>query len=298
MQEIASPRGQAVFNPDLPLPYGAFYVGWLNYALGKQLAAQAPERRLPADTALFGRNCARLARELAATPYPETYPHLAWPADVTVGVASLAVHDRLYPPRYQSLIQAWLRQVAALTDSSGLLPHEVDLPGGQPREGARGSSQSLTLSLLADIDPAFGRRQYQQYRRYFVASRLGLPGIREYAPGHPGGGDIDSGPVVWGIGGAASVVGRRAARLYGDAALAEGLRGSLEAFGMARTVDGRRAYLFGQLPLADAFLAWGNAADIRPNAAPTGHWRWRFQLYSAGAAGLMGCLLILLWRRR
>lgn len=300
VQQIASPQGQAIFNPDLPLPYGAFYVGWLNYPLGKQLAAQTPAERRPADTALFARHCARLAAVLdsSAAPYPETYPGIAWPADVAVGVASLAVHDQLYRPRYQRTIRHWLRRAAALTDSSGLLPHEAEFGSGRPREGARGSSQSLMLCLLADIDPAFGRRQFQGYRRHFVDERLGLPGIREYPFGNAGGADVDSGPVVWQIGGAASVVGRRAAREYGELELAEGLRSSLEAFGLAGTTEGRRAYLFGQLPLADAFLAWGNAIDIKPQP-PVGHnWRWRFQLYSLGAAGLLVGLLVLLWRRR
>ncbi|RAK67084.1 hypothetical protein DLM85_12870 [Hymenobacter edaphi] len=299
VQQIASPQGRAIFNPDLPLPYGAFYVGWLNYALGKQLAAQLPAQRLTADTALFRHNCARLARVLDSTaaPYPETYPNLTWPADVAVGVASLAEHDRLYPPRYQGPIRSWLRRAAALTYSSGLLPHEVEFASGRPREGARGSSQSLLLCLLADIEPTFGRAQFRQYRRHFVDRRLGLPGIREYPFGSALGADVDSGPVIWEIDGAASVVGRRAAQQYGDVALAEGLHCSMETFGLARTVDGKRAYLFGELPLADAFLVWGNAAAIKPGPAPAANWRWRFQLYCLATAAVTGALLFWLWRR-
>ena len=297
VQQIAAPQGQAIFNPDLPLPYGAFYVGWLNYALGKQLAGQLPDERPAADTSLFRRNCARLAQVLDRTVYPETYRNLTWPADVLVGVASLAEHDRLYPPRYQGTIRAWLRRATALTDSSGLLPHETTFPGGRPLEGARGSSQSLMLSLLFDIDPQLGRRYFRTYRRRFVDYRLGLPGIREYPhDGAVAGADVDSGPVVWGIGGAASVVGRRTARQYGDLALAEGLRASLEAFGLASTTKGQRTYLFGQVPLADAFLAWSNVVDLRPYPAPTPGWRGYFQLYSAAAAGLLLVLLYGLWR--
>ncbi|WP_227764511.1 hypothetical protein [Hymenobacter sp. 15J16-1T3B] len=300
VQQLASPEGKAIFNPDLPLPYGAFYVGWLNYALGKQLGAQTPAERQAADTAAFRRSCAHLAQVLdsADSPYLETYRNLAWPADVAVGVASLAVHDRLYPPRYQRTIRRWLRRVAAFTDSSGLLPHEVEFTSGQPREGARGSSQSLMLCLLADIDPAFGRRQFQGYQRYFVDRRLGLLGIREYPFGSTLGADVDSGPVIWEIGGAASVVGRRAVQLYGETELAEALRGSMEAFGLASTADGKRAYLFGQLPLADAFLVWGNAAAIQPQPAPAHNWRWRFQLYSLLVAAAASGLLFWLWRRR
>ncbi|GAB2960089.1 hypothetical protein GCM10027048_29470 [Hymenobacter coalescens] len=287
-RQIASEPGRVIFDADLPLPYGAFYNGWLAYSLGRLLRAQHPAQRHPADVALFRSTCARIAAGLIssadASPFPESYRGAAWPADATVCAAALATYDQIYGLRYRPLLHRWLRRVQARVDTLGLIPHAVDARTGRVTEGARGSSQSLMLSLLHDIDPAFGRRQYQQYRRYFVDSRLGLPGIREYPQGQSGWGDVDSGPVLLGIGGAASVVGRRAAQQYDDTVLAAGLRNSLSAFGMAHTRRGQRSYLFGQLPIADAFLAWTNAVAVSPPLRTPGGWRGWFQLFSVGVA--------------
>jgi hypothetical protein len=120
------------------------------------------------------------------------------------------------------------------------------------------------LCLLPEIDSMFAEEQFVLYEQYFVTARLGLPGIREYPAGIDGNGDIDSGPVIWGIGGAASVVGQRAAAANGREDLYVGLRNSLEAFGAAYPLFGKKKYLFGQLPMADAFIAWGNAVEKVP----------------------------------
>ncbi|RTQ50222.1 hypothetical protein EJV47_11360 [Hymenobacter gummosus] len=228
--QVASGQGRAIFDADLPLPYGAFYNGWLAYPLGRQLLAETPAERRPADEARFRQTCARIADALpdTASPFPESYFGAAWPADAAVCVAALAVHNRLYPPRYQPVIRGWLRRVQTRLDTLGLIPHEVEPRTGRVRQGARGASQSLMLALLHDIDPAFGRQQYGLYRRYFVASRLGLPGIREYPQGQFGLGDVDSGPVLWGIGGAAHGPAlRRPGAGRGAAQLAQRLRHGL-----------------------------------------------------------------------
>jgi hypothetical protein len=102
--------------------------------------------------------------------------------------------------------------------------------------------------------------------------------------------DIDSGPVIWGIGGAASVVGQRAAAANGHDDLYLGLRNSLEAFGVAHTFFGEKTYLFGQLPMADAFIAWGNAVEQVP---ATGRYPkpWSIHLASLLLLLLLGWLI-------
>lgn len=299
VREIASNQARSVFDSELPLPYGAFYNGWLGYALGKHLQTLPPKDRRTPEAALFQRTCAQIAQAVAdsLSPYPESYSGAVWPADATVCLAALALHDQLYSPLYQATIQSWLRRVSLRTDSLGFIPHEAAPRTGQVRAAARGSSQSLILSLLIDIDPKFGQRYFTRYLYYFADQRLGLPGIREYPKGSAGTGDIDSGPVIWDIGGAASVVGRRTARQYGNAELAAGLRNSIEAFGMAGTTNAKRSYLFGKLPIADAFIAWSNSSALQKPLEAGTNWRWRFQLLSlAGSCVLLG-LLRVLWRK-
>ena len=292
--EIQSPAGRSQFeDTDLPLPRGAFYQGWSAYVLGRYLAAQPAARRDTADAGHFHRQCALIARSLAASrsPYLESYAGAAWPADGVMGVAALAWHDRLYPARYQLLRRQWVQRVKSHLDSRGLIPHRTTAGTGQSAEDARGSSQSQLLNFLIEIDSTFARQQFQRYRRNFLTSRLGLPGIREAALGAPPTSDVDSGPVIWDVGGAASLVGRRTMQRYADTTTAVGLRNSIEGFGAAFTTSAGKRYLFGQLPIADAFIAWANSIEADREIRGAAGWRSHFQLLSAlVAAGLLAGL--------
>lgn len=59
----------------------------------------------------------------------------------------------------------------------------------------------------------------------------------------------------------------------------QGLRNSIEAFGAAYTWQGEKKYIFGKMPMADAFIAWSNAS-VRESDIQSGNWRWKFQLIS------------------
>lgn len=269
--DMNSDLGRRIFSEELVLPYGAFYRGWTNYLTGKRLEA-APLRPDSSDVNLvnFQQTCDDIAQAFKQSegPYLESYHIGIWPVDNALAIASLASYDRYFDTlRYRPLIEEWIGEVKAQLDpTTGLIPHVVY--EGAPPQSARGSSQSLILSLLPEIDSTFAAEQYALYQKHFVDSRLGLPAIREYPRGIEGKGDIDSGPVIWGIGGAASVVGQRAAYANGDFKLYKGLRNSIEAFGFGFTCFGEKRYVFGQLPIADAFIAWSNSVEKTPVDAP------------------------------
>jgi hypothetical protein len=267
LTEMDSPRGRRIFNEDLTLPYGAFYRGWTNYLLARKISLRTASA---GEIGELQKNCDAIALALkeSSSPYLESYHDGIWPADNILTIASLAAYDRIFPEsRYDTTITSWLTQVKTQLDpATGLIPHVVY--EGAPPQGARGSSLSLILSLLPEIDSVFAAEQFALYEKHFVTSRLGLPAIREYPQGIEGEGDIDSGPVIWGIGGAASVVGQRAALVNGNAELYVGLRNSIEAFGFAYSWFGEKKYVGGQLPMADAFIAWSNAAEKQPVNAP------------------------------
>ncbi|MBT1709045.1 hypothetical protein KK062_12460 [Fulvivirgaceae bacterium PWU5] len=289
---LGSETAREIFDEFLPLSYGAFYQGWYNYVVGRKLLLQAPSKRSPSEVAAFRGRCQDIAQAIQSdkTPYPPSYRFGAWPADVIVGVASLSLHDKLFKPHYQNVIDAWIKRVRAQLDGHGLIPHEVDPVTGAMREGARGSSQSLMLSFLPEIDSAFAREQFERYRALFIAHRFGLPCIREYPAGTVGFGDIDSGPVILHAGAAASLAGLRTLALYHEQQDYVGLRNSIEAFGVPMTHDGKKRYLFGQLPMADAFIAWGHAA-ASSSAKASGAWKLKFHIYS----GLLVLLVAGTW---
>ncbi|MDU0371932.1 hypothetical protein ACFPAF_16140 [Hymenobacter endophyticus] len=294
LREIQSPTAQSIFEPELPLPYGAFYQGWSAYCLGRYLHALPPAQRDTAAVQRFRQQCALIATALnnSSSPFPESYRGAAWPADGVMCAAALAWHDRLEPPQYPAVIQQWLGAVSSRLDAHQLVPHEVEAGSGAVRTPARGSSQSQLLNFLIEIDSAYARPHFQRYHALFLTNRLGLPGIRESAQGTAVTEDIDSGPVIWGVGGAASLVGRRTMQRFGDTTTALGLRNSIEAFGLPWHNDNGKSYLLGQLPIADAFIAWGNAVAPQQQLRAAAGWRTSFQLLS----GAVALCIVGLWR--
>ncbi len=294
IQQINAPEAKEIFNPNLPLKYGAFYRGWSNLLLGSKLKIQVAEDRNRLEIGRFKQNCHQIIQAIkeSDTPYIESYRMQSWPADVVIAMASVAIYDNHFSPIFQEDIKKWMVKVKQKLDpKTGLIPHAVDARNGAKKESARGSSQSLILNFLITIDSTFAKQQFQIYQKLFLDSRMGLPGIREYPSGYSGRGDIDSGPVIFGIGGAASIVGQQTFGLYQNWETYQGLRNAIEAFGMGYTSHSEKKYIFGQLPMADAFIAWSNSIEKhRGQVAVKHNWRIKFHLLSIGTIALLSLL--------
>ncbi len=295
-----SVHGKSTFFQGLPIEYGAFYMGWNNLLLGRKLALQNSTERLKEDIKLFETNCRQIATFIRKneTPFAESYSNMAWSADMTVCVASLSFHDRILKTAYKKDIQKWLTAVKKRLDTqTGLIPHKSDAESGMPETGARGSSMSLMLAFFPEIDSVFARQQFKIYEKLFLDTRLGLPGIREYPKGTAGWGDVDSGPVLWGIGGSASIVGLKVLYQQKKLKTAVDLRNSLEGFGVSLQNTEEKKFLFGVLPMADAFIVWSNAQQIFPDKQAD-NWQWQFHLYSFLLITLFSVIIYLIWNFR
>lgn len=275
--KINSDIGRSPFTEELPLAYGAFYSGWSTYLLGKKLSIEWEEDRNAIEVAQFKQQCERIDSAIKQNIYPLSYFGGAWPADAVVGVAALSLHDKLFPSTYAPSIEAWLNKVKKTLDGHGLIPHAINPLNDKPIETARGSSQSLMLIFLKDIDNEFAQEQFKIYQANFIDERFGLPVIREYPKGEHGAGDIDSGPVIFQLGSAATIVGMKAIGLYNEPGTAIEIRNMIEAFGFPLQSQERKAYLFGLMPMADAFIAWGHSS-LRMSK-PEGGFTW-FHGYS------------------
>ena len=281
INEVHSPKGQAIFTKYLPLEYGAFYKGWSNFLLGKKLAIQLEEERNNAEVDLFFNNCMQISNALknSESPYLESYRGATWPADGIIAVSSLALHDKIFGSNFKKDLTIWLEKVKKnLDDETGLIPHSIYQKTGKTKEGARGCSQSLILNFLIEINPEFARQQFEIFKEKFPDKRFALPGIREYPKGTVGFGDIDSGPVILGIGGAASIVGQRTMGLYGDWTQYIGLKNCIEAFGLGYTWNSKKRYILGILPMADAFIAWSNSIE-KPEDSDKAKSNWRINFH-------------------
>jgi hypothetical protein len=266
LDNIESPKGTEAFQTASTIcpEFGIFYCGWSNYLRAKLFSVQPVNGVV--DSATLASACTGIAEcySRSATPFLQTYSSASWPADNFPAIASLAIYDRVLTPRFEELILTWLNSVDTHLDpQTGLIPHSVQSYTGKTDEGTRGCSQALIIRLLFEIDSARACMYYNNFHRQFVTTFLGMPAIREYPKGCAGQGDIDSGPVLFGIGSAATIVGLGTARMAGDTLLANGLSGFIESVGLPVTYQGRKIYGFGLMPIADAFLCWSKSCGIR-----------------------------------
>jgi hypothetical protein len=299
LNEVESPLGRNKFDKTLPIPFGAYYIGWSNYLLGKKLSIENLPERNPVEIEQFKNTCQQIDSILKQEIYPESYKGYSWPADVFAAVASLKLYDNLFKPFFEKDIQAWIEKVKANTDKNGFIPY-ASSKDGKPLEIARGSSESLILNFLVDIDPNFARQQFALYKEKFLDHRFGLPGIREFPKGNENTGDVDSGPVILDMGSAATIVGMRVLALYNDTTDAVAIRNGIEAFGLAYSNFSEKKYLFGKWTMADVFIVWAHTTEITKQHSlnASTNWRLSFQLYSLLFTALLILLLTLLFRRK
>ena len=297
VDHVVSSRARSTFPDELDPPDGAFYNSWSLYLRANYIRAAGVNGIPPSLLLAFERDCDEFSSALERCPSPflTSYPGAAWPADVSVGIAALSIHDRIASPRYVAVIQHWIEKARRRLDP-GLhaLSHAADASTGAPRGGVRGSSLALMSRVLVEASPDLAREQYAVLRRQFVDYQWGVPGIREFPKGKRGRSDIDSGPLVLGYSGPAMVVGVAAARIHGDESLARALLGTVEVAGIPVEWRGERCYAGGALPLGDAFVAWARSTPLPseparwPRIIP---WWWRFPAHALSLA--LAVLLLL-----
>jgi hypothetical protein len=282
---VDSDRAKATFVSEMEPRYGAFYSSWSLYLRGAILRASGTADPAPFDRDRYERDCDSLASALSKSdsPFLPSYPGAVWPVDTVVGVAALAIADLILGHRYQAIIARWVGQVRQRLDSEfGAISHAANLDG-RAVGGPRGESLAMMSYVLVEVDPSFARQQYDVLRQSFVDYTWGVPGVREYPHGVDGHGDIDSGPIVLGFSGPATVVGAGAAIANGDEDLATALLAAAEVVGLPIEIAGRRRYAGGYLPVGDAFLAWARSAppgSLRTGYVPVVPGWWRLLLHT------------------
>ena len=211
-------------------------------------------------------------------PVLESYPHLRWPVDNCCALESLRIHDVVYGTDYSAARKRWSDWIVAHLDpATGMIPSEIDMDGtmiDQPR----GCALSWSLAFLPAIAPELAAQQYERYRSQWFLHPFGTTGAREWPPGRDGCGDSDSGPVVMGIGCAASGFGIAAAKANRDWANLTGMLRGLELTGFpAWTFLGEKRYFGETVILAEILALWGKTQhpwDKPPEEAGTSPSPW------------------------
>ncbi len=194
------------------------YLGWLALVLARWEhvsgeTVHAAERR---------HLCTILRAELEALPEGgplDSFPDACWPFDTIPPLVALKLSDALdRESRSARAVErhlVWI-ETRGRDAATGLPASHVDrhhAPDGSP---PRGCDLSLRVGLMKLLDESRAQQLYRSYVRRFWSERILIAGFREYPRGHTGREDVDSGPILLGLGMAASAFGLNATRAAGD----------------------------------------------------------------------------------
>ncbi|MCA2977513.1 MAG: hypothetical protein INH41_31910 [Myxococcaceae bacterium] len=234
----------------LPGPEGhAGYLGHLAVVFGARCALTG------VVTPLHAQVVDALARRLDASEHAliETYPDETYVPDNVAVAAGVAMFDACAGTgAHAATLARWVKVMRArwLDARTGVL---VFAPG----QGARGSGAAWNAIFLPFVDEAFAREQAERTWQAFGDEALSgwLAGVREWPRGEARGGDVDSGPLVFGVSPSATGF-MLAAGLHQERLLA-----TIELAGVSFGVDERR-YLLSPL-VGDAIILAAKTAGAR-----------------------------------
>jgi hypothetical protein len=191
----------------------------------------------------------------------ESYPNECWLFCNTVALAAVRMADVLDGSDHSPFLSSWIDTAKAkLVDAkTGMLisAFAVDGTPAECASGPEGSSIWMASHMLQIVDEEFARDQYRRARRELGRSFLGFGYSREWPGGLEGVMDVDSGPVIPGLGASASASGLAimGAASFGDLGYFRSLLASLEFAGFPREREGRLRY-HASNPVGDAVLLY------------------------------------------
>jgi hypothetical protein len=160
-----------------------------------------------------------LAAELsvARLHLKDDYPGECYPNDVLWAVAAIQRAARLEDTNHHELVMSLMTVFdGPVKAKEGLPAFQVDATSGQILQHARGCGNSGILLFASELDAEIARRWYDAYEQHFWTNNLWYSGFREFPHGASDAfDDVDSGPVVWGVGSVASAFGIGAAKTVG-----------------------------------------------------------------------------------
>jgi len=186
-----------------------------------------------------------------------------WPADQSALLASLYLYDMTRNGKLSAKpIHRWLRYMSKddmIAEKHGGLPKSALDDRVGYAKFPRGCALSWMVFYMAQFAPKEANELYEKYREHQSAELLGVGGFREWPEGVSRGMDGDSGPIIFGVGMAATGIGLGPARLMRDNRQYTLIMRSASTFGIPTKVLPTRRYVTAPI-LGEAMLYSGSTA--------------------------------------
>lgn len=191
----------------------------------------------------------------SSTSLVATYPGEIFPVDNAAGIGSIALHARATNRSIPPVVALWSDVVRRryVHRPSGLLIQIVG-PDGTPLDAPRGSGSALAAYFISFADPLLSRELHDAVERELAHDVLGFRFVSEYPSSvRRGHGDIDSGPLIFGLSVSATGFSLGSCRIHGDTSGYERTLASVDLFGAPIENSVGRTYVSGG-PLGDAIM--------------------------------------------
>jgi len=162
-----------------------------------------------------------LANEIATSPHGllDDYPGQCYPGDVLTAIAMIRKADQVLDTDHSEFCAQAIRGFQGpRLDKLGLVPYAGDARSGVAIGPSRGCGNSYVSLSAPTLWPEQAKQWYELYDENFWQEGSVMSGFREFPRQMTGAdwyADVDSGPVIGGIGFAASAFGVGAARVNG-----------------------------------------------------------------------------------
>ena len=234
--------------------HGHAYLAYPALALGmaRLVDANFPTELARQHDALI----AAYERRLLASPTGliETYPGEAYPTDVAAVAAAIAIHGRATHTSHAPVLAHWASNVrnVQIDARSGLVIQRMNASVGTPHDAPRASGTAFAAYFAGFADRSIAKQLADAVAKQ-VVTFSGFGAIREYASGYSGHGDVDSGPVILGVGVSATGFALASARAFGREDEFTQLYRTADLFGVPMQQDDRRRFALGG-PIGNALL--------------------------------------------
>ncbi len=169
--------------------------------------------------ALMSRQRLALAQEFSRARFQllDDYPGECYPNDLLWAVAAIQRAARLDHTNHDALARSLMAAFnGPIRAPEGLPAFGVDSHSGRILQNARGCGNSGILLFAGELDPVIADQWYRAYESCFWKDTGWIAGFTEMPRGtRPDFMDVDSGPVLFGLGSVASAFGIGAAKSAG-----------------------------------------------------------------------------------
>ena len=163
-----------------------------------------------------------LADESLSQPnaHARLIPHvkMRWAADQAAIIYSIWLYDQNNRTNYhEELKERWIEYMEnhGKHEETGLYITEV-MGVKEYSHQPRGCSHAYMCYYMEHFDGVKGQEQWELFKKHMLVKRLGFWGFREYLPDYKGKWTPDSGPIIFGIGVAATGLALKPMKVWGE----------------------------------------------------------------------------------